>query len=122
MKFSAIAAIGSLATLATATGPYKNETEACTGVAGPEVTKTVTVTAGAGQDATTTQAPVSTHVTTADGMVTSVDYSIKTTSTYCPSAGTYANPYQSGASITVGKPTWTTVSQILHLWAGWYLD
>ncbi|KAI9721181.1 MAG: hypothetical protein M1812_002342 [Candelaria pacifica] len=120
MKISAIAAIGSLATLASATSPYsgltssisRNDTAACTGVVGPEVTKTVTVTAGAPQGKTTTEAsvaPASTYVTTANGMVTSVDYNIKTTSTYCPSAGTYVNPYKSGASITAGKPTWTTV-------------
>ncbi|KAI9781714.1 MAG: hypothetical protein M1835_004245 [Candelina submexicana] len=120
MKLSTIAVIGSLATLASATTLYggfassirKNDTAACTEVGGPEVIKTVTVTAGAAQGAITSQAsvaPVSTYVTTANGTVYMVDYIIRTTSTNSPSAGTYANPYQSGASITVGKPTWITV-------------
>lgn len=50
-----------------------------------------------------------TSVWTLDAAVTSVEYSTKLTSTYCPSAGVYPHPYKHGQLIEVNAPTWTTV-------------
>ncbi|KAI9818588.1 MAG: hypothetical protein M1832_004361 [Thelocarpon impressellum] len=118
MKFAAssIAVLG-LASLGSATNAKRNywTSVECTG----EKTVTVTVAAtGAGQAPAPTAAyaaapPPAAHdkkpyVTTKDGVVSSVDYSTKTTSTKCPSAGVYAHPAKSGSSYTVNAPTWYT--------------
>jgi plastocyanin len=120
MRLLSLAAFGGLAAMATA-DHWQMASVMCTG----EQTVTVTVTAGAGAapaPPSRTPPPVqhgyghepqkgarSSYVTTGAGTVTSVDYNMKTTSTYCPSAGTYKNPYWAGQSITVGKATWTTI-------------
>ena len=112
MKFSTstIAALAGLSSLAAASLDKRNHWQSveCTGE-----TVTVTVTApggGAAAPAYTTAAAATgtPWVTTANGIVSSVDYSTKTTSTKCASAGVYAHPAKSGASFTVNAPTWYT--------------
>jgi plastocyanin len=125
MRLLSLAAIGGLATSALAVADHwQMASVMCSG----EKTITVTVTAGAAGAAPapgpySTPPPIqkqgyeaqpqngygSSYITTAGGTVTSVDYNMKTTSTYCPSAGTYKNPYWAGQSLTVGKATWTTL-------------
>lgn len=125
MLFSSIAAIGGFAALAAANQIEKRNY--FTQVECIDKTVTVTVTAnGAGAGTTPPPATITgatggataggasgapaTTVYTSGDKVTSVEYSTKTTSTYCPSAGKYNNPYKSGETITVDKATWVTVS------------
>ncbi|KAI9810770.1 MAG: hypothetical protein M1827_006108 [Pycnora praestabilis] len=115
MKFFGIAAFGGLAVLTSAAPDHwQANSVLCTDGGVATVTQTVTVTAGGAPPmitgASSSKAtPASTYMTTSNGIVTSVVYNTLTTSTYCPAAGVYSNPYQLGKSITCGAPSWTTV-------------
>jgi hypothetical protein len=124
MRFSTFASLAGLATLAVANPDLYFTSIECASGEGEAVsttTETVTVTAGAAgtntgvasNPAVTLSNPSGAAATTAwstkDGIVSSVDYSDLTTSTFLPSAGVYRHPQLTKELITVGKPTWTTV-------------
>jgi plastocyanin len=106
MKSLTLASLGVFAALASANAvPDYMQTVVCTD---KTVTQTVTVTAGSGPQPTAVQQGYSASNNYGQGMSTSVVYSAQTTSTMCPSAGTYPHPQMKGSSIQCGMPGWTT--------------